>query len=129
MSTKNCLDLFQVKFMDLTIFQKGLISYSRALLNKIQNTKLIHAKLKNGSYYKYVWLGNDNFSKMFETWDYESNQGKFKGLLDFDQKISYYFDYDEFKNQKEIIGIDVEDGLKDSEIVDFTIENVIWEQN
>ena len=99
------------------------------MTNKIQNTKLIHAKLKNGSYYKYVWLGNDNFSKMFETWDYESNQGKYKGLLDFDQKISYYFDYDEIKDQKEIIGIDVEDGLKDSEIVDFTIENVIWEQN
>ena len=70
------------------------------MTNKIQNTKLIHAKLKNGSYYKYVWLGNDNFSKMFETWDYESNQGKYKGLLDFDQKISYYFDYEEFKDQK-----------------------------
>ena len=40
MATKNCLDLFQVKFMDLTIFQKGLISYSRALLNKMQNTKI-----------------------------------------------------------------------------------------
>ena len=40
MSTANCLDLFKVKFMDLTIFQKNLISYSRALLNKIQNTQI-----------------------------------------------------------------------------------------
>lgn len=40
MATTNCLDLFKVKFMDLTIFQKNLISYSRALLNKIQNTQI-----------------------------------------------------------------------------------------
>ena len=40
MSTTNCLDLFKVKFMDLTIFQKGLISYSRSLLQKMQNTKI-----------------------------------------------------------------------------------------
>jgi len=40
MATKNSLDLFQVKFMDLTLFQKGLISYSRALQNKMENTKM-----------------------------------------------------------------------------------------
>ena len=40
MSTTNCLDLFKVKFMDLTIFQKGLISYSRSLMQKMQNTKI-----------------------------------------------------------------------------------------
>jgi hypothetical protein len=40
MSTTNCLDLFKVKFMDLTIFQKGLISYSRSLMQKIQNTRI-----------------------------------------------------------------------------------------
>ena len=46
----NCMGLTLTEFkrascstmkpLDLTIFQKGLISYSRALLNKIQNTKI-----------------------------------------------------------------------------------------
>tara|TARA_B100001939_G_C16946493_1_gene620584 strand:- start:2697 stop:3563 length:867 start_codon:yes stop_codon:yes gene_type:complete len=40
MATSNCLDLFKTDFMNLTIFQKGLISYSRALMNKIQNTSI-----------------------------------------------------------------------------------------
>lgn len=40
MATTNCLDLFKTNFMNLTIFQKGLISYSRALMNKIQNTTI-----------------------------------------------------------------------------------------
>ena len=40
MSTKNSLSLFNSDFMGLTIFQKGLISYSRVLLNKIKNTKI-----------------------------------------------------------------------------------------
>lgn len=40
MSTKNSLGLFSSDFMSLTIFQKGLISYSRVLLNKIKNTKI-----------------------------------------------------------------------------------------
>ena len=40
MATSNCLDLFKTDFMNLTIFQKGLSSYSRALMNKIQNTSI-----------------------------------------------------------------------------------------
>ncbi len=39
-ATTNPLDLFKAKFMDLTIFQKGLISYSRSLYNKMQNVKI-----------------------------------------------------------------------------------------
>ena len=99
------------------------------MIEILQKSKIIHAELKNGSYYKYVWLGNDNFAKLFVNWNYESNKGKYKGLLEFDEKISYYFDYDEFNNEKEIIGIDVEDGLEDAEIIDFTIENINWDIN
>lgn len=40
LSTKNSLSLFKTDFMGLTIFQKGLISYSRGLYNKIKNTKI-----------------------------------------------------------------------------------------
>jgi len=111
------------------LFPCGGLRGARLMIEILQKSKIIHAELKNGSYYKYVWLGNDNFAKLFENWNYESNKGKYKGLLEFDEKISYYFDYDEFNNEKEIIGIDVEDGLEDAEIIDFTIENINWDIN
>jgi len=93
----------------------------------IQKSKLIHAELKCGSNFKYVWLGNDNFAKLFESWDYESNEGKFEGMLDFDQKVSYFFDREDLKRSKDLIGIDVEDGLEGGEIVDFEMEDIDWE--
>lgn len=92
-----------------------------------QKSKLIYAELKNGSTYKYVWLGNDDFAKLWESWDYDSDEGKFKGLHAFDERISYFFQSDELKNESEIIGIDVEDGLEDAEIVDYELEDINWE--
>jgi hypothetical protein len=35
---------------------------------------------------------------------------------------------DEIKNEQSILGIDIEDGLEDGEIVDFTLENINWEK-
>jgi len=40
MSSQSCVDLFGARFMNLTIFQKNLISYSRGLLNKLKNVKI-----------------------------------------------------------------------------------------
>ncbi len=94
-----------------------------------QKSKLIYAELKNGSTYKYVWLGNDDFSKLWESWDYDSDEGKFEGLHAFDERISYFFQSDELKDESEIIGIDVEDGLEDAEIVDYELEDINWEIN
>ena len=106
-------------------------------MNRQQKSKIIYAELKNGSFYEYVWLGNDYFADLFNSWinedvmgeDFESNEGKYKGMLDFDHTISYTFDMDEIKDQQSIIGIDIEDGLEDGEIVDFTIRNIKWEKN
>jgi len=96
----------------------------------IQKSKLIHAELKCGSNYKYVWLGNDNFAELFNEWrnqEIENNDGKYRDLYEFDERISYYFDMDEFKDEKDLIGIDVEDGLEGGEIVDFEMEDIDWE--
>ena len=93
-----------------------------------QKSKIIYAELKNGSTYKYLWLGNDHFADLYNSWDYEDNEGKYEGMLDFDHTISYTFDTDEIKNEQSILGIDIEDGLEDGEIVDFTIRNVKWEK-
>jgi hypothetical protein len=71
-------------------------------------------------------LGNDTFAKEFAEWDHDSSEGKWKDMYGFDEKISYYFESDEFKNESEIIGIDVEDGLEDAEIVDYEIEDINW---
>jgi hypothetical protein len=98
-------------------------------LMDIQKSKIIYAELKNGSTYKYLWLGNDHFADLYNSWDYEDNEGKYEGMLDFDHTISYTFDTDEIKNEQSILGIDIEDGLEDGEIVDFTIRNVKWENN
>ena len=92
-----------------------------------QKSKIIYAELKNGSTYKYLWLGNDHFADLYNSWDYEDNEGKYEGMLDFDHTISYTFDMDEIKDEQSIIGIDIEDGLEDGEIVDFTLENINWE--
>jgi len=92
-----------------------------------QKSKLIYAELKNGRAYTYVWLGNDTFAKEFAEWDHDSSEGKWKDMYGFDEKISYYFDADEFKDESEIIGTDVEDGLEDAEIVDYELEDINWE--
>ena len=97
--------------------------------NKIQTTKLIHAKLKNGNNYSYLWLGNDDFADLWEDWDFESNEGRFKGMLDFDCTFGYTFAMDEIKDEESIIGLCTELDFQDEAIVDFTLENVIWEQD
>jgi hypothetical protein len=86
--------------------------------NKIQTTKLIHAKLKNGNNYSYLWLGNDDFADLWEDWDFESNEGRFKGMLDFDCTFG--------KDEESIIGLCTELDFTDEAIVDFTLEDVIW---
>jgi hypothetical protein len=48
-------------------------------------------------------------------------------MLDFDQKVSYFFDREDLKRSKDLIGIDVEDGLEGGEIVDFEMEDIDWE--
>ena len=99
------------------------------MAKKIQTTKLIHAELKNGNGYSYLWLGNDYFADLFNDWDFETNEGKYKGMLDFDYTFSFTIEMDEIKDENSIIGMSFDDGLEDSEIVDFTLEDVIWEQN
>tara|TARA_R100000655_G_scaffold104213_1_gene151255 strand:- start:274 stop:573 length:300 start_codon:yes stop_codon:yes gene_type:complete len=99
------------------------------MANKIQTTKLIHAELKNGDFYKYLWLGNDYFADLFNDWDFETNEGKYKGMLDFDCTFSFTIEMDEIKDEESIIGMSFDTDLEDSEIVDFTLEDVIWEEN
>ena len=91
-----------------------------------QKSKLIYAELKNGSTYKYVWLGNDTFAKEFAEWDHDSHEGKWKDMYEFDEKISYYFDHNEFKKVSDILGWDVEEGLEDAEIVEYETEDINW---
>ena len=98
------------------------------MANKIQTTKLIHAELKNGDGYSYLWLGNDDFADLWNDWDFESNEGRFKGMLDFDQTFGYTFEMDEIKDKKSIIGKCVELGFPDEAIVDFTLEEVVWKE-
>jgi len=98
------------------------------MTNKIQTTKLIHAELKNGDSYSYLWLGNDYFADLFNSWDFESNEGKYKGLYDFDVTFSFTIEMDEIKDEESIIGMSFDTDLEDSEIVDFTLEDVIWEE-
>ena len=98
------------------------------MANKIQTTKLIHAELKNGDFYKYLWLGNDYFADLFNNWDFETNEGKYKGMLDFDYTFSFTIEIDEIKDEESIIGMSFDTDLEDSEIVDFTLEDVIWEE-
>tara|TARA_R100001244_G_scaffold132330_1_gene108243 strand:- start:47 stop:505 length:459 start_codon:yes stop_codon:yes gene_type:complete len=92
-----------------------------------RKSKLIHAELKCGMHVKCLWLGNDAFAKLFESWDFDSDEGKFKGLAEFDSTFSYTFDFDELKDEKDLIGIDVEEGLKDAEIVSYDIEDINWQ--
>ena len=99
------------------------------MANKIQTTKLINAELKNGDFYKYLWLGNDYFADLFNNWDFESNEGKYEGLYDFDLTFSFTIEMDEIKDEESIIGMSFDTDLEDSEIVDFTLEDVIWEKN
>lgn len=94
---------------------------------KITKSKLIHAELKNGSFYSYLWLGNDHFADLYNSWDCESNEGKYEGMLDFDNTISYTLDMNELKNEQSIIGLNLEDGLEDAEIVDYELEDIEWD--
>jgi len=98
------------------------------MANKIQTTKLIHAELKNGDSYSYLWLGNDYFADLWNDWDFESNEGKYKGMLDFDYTFSFTIEIDEIKDEESIIGMSFDTDLEDSGIVDFTLEEVIWEE-
>ena len=101
----------------------------------ITKSKIIHAELKNGSNYKYLWLGNDHFSDLYMSWvnedilgkNFESNVGKYEGMLDFDNTISYTLHMDDIKNEQSIIGLDLEDGLEDAEIVDYELEDIEWD--
>ncbi len=98
------------------------------MAKKIQTTKLIHVELKNGDFYKYLWLGNDDFADLWNDWDFESNEGKYKGLYDFDVTFSFTIEMDEIKDEESIIGMSFDTELEDSEIVDFDLEEVIWEE-
>jgi len=103
-------------------------------LATIQQSRIIHAELKNGSNYKYLWLGNDHFSDLYMSWlsedilgeNFESNEGKYEGMLDFDHTVGFTIEMDEIKNEQSIIGMSFDEGLEDSEIVDFTLENINW---
>ena len=99
------------------------------MANKIQTTKLIHAKLKNGDSYSYLWLGNDYFADLFNSWDFETDEGKYKGLYDFDVTFCMTIEQDEIKDKESIIGVSFDTELEDSEIVDFDLEDVIWSKN
>jgi len=101
----------------------------------ITKSKIIYAELKNGSFYNYLWLGNDHFSDLYMSWlnedilgeNFESNVGKYEGMLDFDNTISYTLDMNELKNEQSIIGLNLEDGLEDAEIVDYELEDIEWD--
>jgi len=93
---------------------------------KITKSKLIHAELKNGSFYSYLWLGNDHFADLYNSWDFESNEGKYEGMLDFDYTFSFTV-LDEIKDEQSIIGMSFDEGLEDSEIVDYELEDIEWD--
>ena len=91
-----------------------------------QKSKLIHAKIKCGYTYTYLWLGNDDFAKLYEDWDYDSDEGKFKGLHAFDSAFGYTIDSDEIKNADDLIG---QEDFNDNGdiIVDYELEDINWE--
>ena len=67
----------------------------------IQTSKLIHADLKNGRSYAYLWLGDDYFADLFNSWDFESREGKYKDLYEFDTTFFITIEKDEIKDIKE----------------------------
>jgi len=93
---------------------------------KITKSKLIHAELKNGDFYSYLWLGNDHFADLYNSWDCESNEGKYEGMLDFDLTFGFTV-LDEIKDEQSIIGMSFDEGLEDSEIVDYQLEDIEWD--
>tara|TARA_R100001460_G_scaffold11706_2_gene27115 strand:- start:1479 stop:1781 length:303 start_codon:yes stop_codon:yes gene_type:complete len=95
-------------------------------LATIQQSRIIYAELKNGSNYKYLWLGNDHFADLFNSWDFESNEGNYEGMLDFDNSVGFTIEMDEIKDEQSIIGMSFDEGLEDSEIVDYELENINW---
>jgi hypothetical protein len=50
-------------------------------------------------------------------------------LYDFDLTFSFTIEIDEIKDEESIIGMSFDTDLEDSEIVDFTLEEVIWEKS
>jgi hypothetical protein len=50
-------------------------------------------------------------------------------MLDFDYTVSFTIEMDEIKDEQSIIGMSFDEGLEDSEIVDFTLEDINWENN
>ena len=96
------------------------------MANKIQTTKLIHAELKNGDGYSYLWLGNDKFAQVFKEWDFENDEGKFEGFMEFDCRVGFTIEHDELRKEQDIIGRSFDDGLANSEIIDYELEEVIW---
>ena len=95
----------------------------------IQTSKLIHADLKNGRSYAYLWLGDDYFADLFNSWDFESREGKYKDLYEFDTTFFITIEKDEIKDENSIIGMSFDEDLENSEIVDFTLEDIIWEDS
>ena len=91
-----------------------------------QKSKLIHAKIKCGYIYTYMWLGNDDFARLWESWDYDSDEGKFEGLHAFDLDIAYTIDSDEIKNADDLIG---QEDFNDNGdiIIDVELEDINWE--
>ena len=96
-------------------------------------SKIIHAELRDGSYRRYLWLGNDYFASLYDSWDFETNHGKYYGMVEFDEKFSYTFDCDEL-HLEEIIGMNVEEvfdweDADDADIVDYELEEFAWLQS
>ena len=98
----------------------------RRFLMTEQKSVLIHAELKNGGHHKYLWLGNDAFAKLYESWDFDSDEGKFKGLSAFDSTFSYTLDFDDLKIAHDLIGQE-DFGDNDTTIMSVAVGDINWE--
>ena len=93
---------------------------------EIQKTKMIHAELKNGGHHRYLWLGNDAFAKLYESWDFDSDEGKFRGLTAFDSNFCYTIDFGDLKIAHDLIGQE-DFGDNDTTIIGVALGNINWE--
>ena len=93
---------------------------------KTRTTKIIHADLKNGSSQSYLWLGNDKFAQVFKEWDFENDEGKFKGFMEFDCRVGFTIEHEELSKEQDIIGSSFGDELPNSEIIDYRLEEINW---
>tara|TARA_R110002051_G_scaffold54791_1_gene102407 strand:+ start:202 stop:504 length:303 start_codon:yes stop_codon:yes gene_type:complete len=95
-------------------------------MNK-KKSVFIHAKIKCGYIYKYLLLGNDDLAKLYESWDFDSDEGKFRGLSEFDSTFGYTIYPDEgIKNADDLIGQEDFEANGDI-IVDVEVEDINWE--